>query len=156
MAQLIIKRTQQWANKFRRIEVEINGSKTMELADGQEDMVELPAGKVQIRARISWTKSNLMEFHLSENETKVIQLGCHVEYGWTEKVLTIISFTVLFGTLFYYGEIKTTSLIILLILWIIRDLIITKGKSILYYLTFGRERYLYLKTLNERSNLSQN
>ena len=154
MAYLIIKRSSQWANKFRKIDVDINGLKKVSIADGQEQKVEVEAGKIALSANIDWTKSPVLEFEIAENETKIIQLGCNVEFGLLEKILTGLSFAVLITSLYFFGEIPFKSWLVLLSLWLIRDLVITKGKSIFYYLSVGRDKYLYLKALNERTNLA--
>jgi hypothetical protein len=154
MAKIIFKRTHQWANKFRNIDVDINGLKKLSIADGQEQQVEVDAGKIVLSAKIDWTKSPVLELEIAENETKIIQLGCNVEFGLLEKILTGLSFAVLISSVYFFGEIPFKLWLVLLSLWLIRDLVITKGKSIFYYLSIGRDKYLYLKLLNERTKLA--
>ncbi|MFY8019631.1 MAG: hypothetical protein ACOVP1_00485 [Bacteroidia bacterium] len=152
MAKIIFKRTQQWANKFRKINIEINGVKHLALADGQEQEIPINGGRIALSANINWTKSPVLELEIGENETKIVQVGCNVEFGLLEKILTGLSLAVLFSSVWYFGEIHLYAWFTLIFLWFIRDLVITKGKSIFYYLSVGRDKYLYLKALNERTN----
>lgn len=153
MATLIIKRTHQWANRFRKINIHINGVERIAIADGQEHQIQVNSGRITVSANISWTRSPVMELEIGETETKMIQVGCNVQFGLLEKALTAMSLAVLIFSLLIFGEIPLRAWLLLLLLWLIRDLIITKGKSIFYYLSIGRDKYLYLKALNERTNL---
>lgn len=153
MATLIIKRTHQWANRFRKINININGVERIAIADGQEHQIQVNSGSITVSANIGWTRSPVMELEIADAETKMIQVGCNVEFGLLEKTLTAISFAVLISSLLIFGEIPLRAWLLLFLLWLTRDLIITKGKSIFYYLSIGRDKYLYLKTLNERTNL---
>jgi hypothetical protein len=90
---------------------------------------------------------------LGENETQTLEVGCSRNLGITDNIISVIGFVVLFGSIILHETITPAAWAILIALWLVRDLWLTKGKSFLYYLTKGSSNYLYIKPLTPNVSL---
>ena len=64
MAHITLKRTSQYASKWRKIKIFLNDSLLYEIKDGEEKTCNLPVGKYEIYAKIDWCSSEKIMFDL--------------------------------------------------------------------------------------------
>ncbi len=147
MGTIKIIRKSQMANRYRKINLYINNEWVCHIAHGEERILELAPGKYNIKAKIDWTGSETVLVEVNENGHQEIEVGCNVKQSIPQIIFTSISLIILFGSLYLYGELKLGTWLVLIGLWFVRDVVLTRGKSFLYYLTVGRDKYLYLKAL---------
>ena len=148
MATLILSRTSQLANRFRKIKV-FDGDKLIaELDDGQTKEIELKHGEHSLSAKVDWLGSQELVIELKKETASKVEIGCYAGTNTTQHVLSFISILLLLGSIYFYGEVTLYIWLILVVLWVLRDLIMTKGRSFIYYLTVGRYKYLYLKMID--------
>jgi hypothetical protein len=145
MTKLSIKKSNQWSIRRKRITLWLNDKKLEIPADKNFLELDLPAGEITVKASLYWTSSKIQKFILRGEGQQTIEVSCVIHYGWLEKLLSVAGLLVLFSSVMIYGEITTWIWGILIGLWVIRDLVLTKGKSFFYYLTYGRSEYLLLK-----------
>lgn len=147
MATLTISRTRQFMNRFRSYTILVNGKKITQLEHGESKNLVLAAGTYHIKAKIDWVSSKEYEIILAEDESQTLEIGCNITQSKVQNMLNVLGFAVLLGSIWLYEEITPTAWVLLLAMWVLRDVILTKGKSFLYYITTGRSRYLYIKPL---------
>jgi hypothetical protein len=76
-ATLVIKRTNQYANRMRSIRVLVNNVVAGNLNNGESKEYIAPVGSVTIEAKIDWCKAQPLVLSLREGERKEIELGCN-------------------------------------------------------------------------------
>jgi len=74
MARIIINRSSEYSNKFRSIEIYLNGNKIGEIKDGESKEYEIEPGDHILKAKIDWCNSNLINFKVND-ETKRFNLN---------------------------------------------------------------------------------
>lgn len=148
MATVLIKRKSQLANRFRKINIYLNNKWICKIADGDTKELDLEPGKYELKAKIDWTGSEKIMIEVIDDIHQEIELGCHIELNFLHILFSLFSFVLVLGSVIMFGEIKAFIWLILLSLWFIRDVVFNKGKSFLYYLFWGRDKYLYLKSVS--------
>jgi hypothetical protein len=150
---LIIQRTSQYVNKMRTISIYIDDALQHKIHDSEEINIDLSEGPHLIQARIDYCRTAKIPILIRKDESLIFELGSPltfkpgkslVDYRLLLKTLLFISGLVLAGYLddsrFIYltlgGLALWTS-----IDWINGDY----SPSILYYLTFGYRKYIYLR-----------
>ncbi len=116
------------------------------ISNNETQTFEVESGQHQFSAKIDWLASETIQLHFDTTTSKKLELGSPVkEPVW----FIILSAVILFGGIFLAREYHSQTL-----LWIVFGVfftlqiahnLITKQKPILYYITFGRKEYLYLK-----------
>lgn len=71
---IIIHRTSQFANRFRKIEIFINHQKVGDVKNGETVKFSVLSGEISLVAKIDWCGSNTINCILKENETKEFRL----------------------------------------------------------------------------------
>ena len=135
-------------NRYRKIGIYLNNEWVAQMAHGEEKVLDLEPGKYELKAKIDWVGSETLQVEVKENSHQIIELGCNVKQSFPQILFSIISLIVLLGSVYLYGEIKLIIWLILIGLWFLRDVVLTRGKSFLYYLSVGRDKYLYLKNIS--------
>jgi len=75
MSKIIIKRSSQFANRFRNIKL-YDGRKLLgSIANGATEEFEIEPGKIDLIAKIDWCTSNNLKVKMEEGETKTFILG---------------------------------------------------------------------------------
>lgn len=147
MATVTISRTYQFVNRFRSYKILVNGKEITRLEYGERKTLSFAAGTYSIKAKIDWASSREFEITLKEDENQTLEIGCNITQTKAQNLLNILGFAVLLGSIWLYEEITPIAWILLLAMWVLRDVVLTKGKSFLYYITTGRSSYLYIKPL---------
>ncbi|MCF6132196.1 hypothetical protein [Flavobacterium wongokense] len=70
MPKIIIKRTSEFANKFRSIGLYINNKKIGSIQDGKSLEFDIEPGSHLIEAKIDWCSSNVIHVDIKDNETQ--------------------------------------------------------------------------------------
>ena len=135
MALIRIKRTSEYINKLRNIDIFIDGKKVGKIANGEIKDFPTSTGNHKLLAKIDWGTSPEIIVNLKENQLINLELGTF-KYG---KHLAPISIGLipLHYILKYLFDINYS--IILLVPFFL---------LLVYYLTIGRKKYLTLKQIN--------
>lgn len=134
MPTICIKRSSEWANKARKIEIYIDNVKNGTIDDGETKIFELEQGSHEVFAKIDWCRSQKLVIHSNENTTTVLKLS-GFKYG---KFIVPASFLVLlvyFLGKFDFLNVSSTFLL---------GLVIAFFLFLIYFITFGKNRYLRL------------
>lgn len=75
MATIIINRSSEYFNKFRKIIIYIDGKEIGQVADGSTERFTIPEGKHTLQAKIDWCSSRKIEFEIRESEQLNFDLG---------------------------------------------------------------------------------
>ena len=75
MTKLIITRTSEWNNKAREFGIYLNDKKIGVIDDGEKKEFEIEPGIYKINGKIDWCKSQKIEFNITENESKEIEIS---------------------------------------------------------------------------------
>lgn len=134
MTKLTIKRTSEWTNRMRDIGIYLDGKKIGTIANGETKEFEIDPGAHTLKSKIDWCGSEEIKLNLQESETKVIELS-GFKYG---KI--IMPFSLIISAFYFWSGSKLNfdPLMYLLI-------IIPFATYLMYYLTWGRNKYLQLK-----------
>ena len=131
MATIKIHRTKEYNNKLRDFIILIDGKEIGKIANGESKDFEMLPGHHIINAKIDWCSSPELSIVTDYNETKNLKVG-GFKYG---KWLMPITFVILI----IHFVIKATAGFNGTIFLVIPTFLI-----LVYYLTFGRNKYLTL------------
>jgi hypothetical protein len=147
LATLEISRAKRWVHPLRNYLVILDSQQPFYLSNGQNVSINLSPGTYRMKVKMGWMQSELFTIGLKKNETQYLEVGPTIRMTPLQQALNMISLVGLFGGLSYWGTITLSMGIGLLLLWFVRDVVLTKGKSLLYYLFKGHSFYLYIKPL---------
>ena len=142
MTKIRIERNSEWNNKAREIGIYIDGEKVGTINDGETQDYVVENGKHEIYAKIDWCRSQKIELNVAENETAILKLT-GFKYGtW---ILPII-----FGIMLLYFLGKyALNFDLNFLIWIMAITFLYP----MYYITFGKNRYLILTERNKKNVL---
>lgn len=135
MPKIKIKRTKEYNNMLRDFIILIDGQEIGKIAYGETKDFEILPGHHIIKAKIDWCSSPELSIIINDNETKNLKVG-GFKYG---KWLIPITFI----TLLIHSVILATAGVNGIIF-----LAITTFLLLVYYLTFGRNKYLTFTETN--------
>ena len=145
---LTIIRTKQSANRLRKLQLFIDGEKLYQISSGETKTFELPVGEHQMYAKIDWCQTKPITVNISSNKELTFELGSPLKQNLIFLMLAIILFAfVITGRRFLDESTYTILLFTSLALYIVIQLFVFKEKPVLYYITFGRDKFLYLKEI---------
>lgn len=131
MPKLTIKRSSEWNNRMRTFYITLDGVDVGKINNGQEISFDLNEGKHNVKAKIDWCSSETFDFQLHDGIDKTIHIS-----GFRFGNLVIPFLIVLFlASILEIWLIETKTRISLYLI------LITMIYPI-YYITFGRNRYL--------------
>ena len=136
MTKISIERSSEFLNWIRDYQIYIDGKKVGTIENGGSKDFEVEEGNHTVEARIDWCGSPKVAVAIENGETKTLTVGGFKHAKWLFVLLIgiiVISFTL---------NSKFDSEYITYAIWV--PLFI-----ILYYVTFGRNNYLSLKTEKE-------
>ncbi|MGB8193708.1 MAG: hypothetical protein WCF67_17380 [Chitinophagaceae bacterium] len=81
MATLQISRESEYANRFRKINIILDGKKVGELANGESKDFEITEGVHTLHATIDWCGSNPVSFTIADQEKKTIGLTSFAKHN---------------------------------------------------------------------------
>lgn len=147
MAKLIIRREDRLINVFRKYRIMVNGNQLTTLSNKEMQELVLPEGDYRLQAKIDWAGSPELKFTLSDNSPLELEVGCNTGVSAPRLILSTLSFMLVIGLFWNYEHMPWQGWVVLIVLWLINDVILTKGKSFLYYLTKGRHDYLFIRNV---------
>ena len=131
MATIILKRTSEFVNLLRNYKVYIDGIKVGTINNGGTKEFIVTPGQHSIITKIDWCCSQSINFEVTNEEVKKIKVGGFKNANWlmpTALIVIILGYILnsnySFGYLFYF--------------------LIPAYLILVYYLTFGRKKYLSL------------
>lgn len=132
MSTLRIKRTSEYINRMRKIDVLVDGVKVGSVTNGQSIDFDIKHGEHKVVAEIDWCKSQEVSININENETKTLTLGSF-RFGNNIFPYSLLIFPLHFIlNRFLHFE-------------YLIYLMYPFGIIMLYYFTIGRKHYLKLK-----------
>ncbi|MGJ8761263.1 MAG: hypothetical protein ACSHXA_12010 [Polaribacter sp.] len=138
MTKIRIKRNSEWNNKARAIGIYIDGKKVGTINDGEAQEYEIDNGNHEIFAKIDWCRSPKMVLNINENEIITLILS---GFKFGKFILPVI-----LGIMLMYYLIKyALNFDFPFLIWFIAIGFIYP----MYYITFGKNRYLILKEENK-------
>ena len=134
MTKLIIKRSSEFINRFRNIDLYLNEERIGIINNNETKVFEIEAGKHSLRSKIDWYGSKPLIFNIDTNETKEINLTGY-------KCSTLIILILLISSILYFifGAADNFQPILFFLL------ISPFGLYFLYQLTLGKDKYLKLE-----------
>lgn len=147
MATLIINRGTEMANRFRKITYYVNGEPLGKIGFMESQKLELAAGTYLISASIGFAGAMPVSINLMDGETKHVKITCAIKSSPAQAALQLLSFLAIIISLVLFGDIPMYLLLGILLLWFIRDVVLTGGKPFFYYLTTGRNKYLEIHAI---------
>ena len=138
MTKIRIERNSEWNNKARKIGIYIDGEKVGTINDGETQEYEVENGKHEIFAKIDWCRSPKIELNITEDETKAVKLTGFRYSSWISPIMLGLLATYYLLTLIF--DIK-----LIHIVWVPMIVLIYP----MYFITFGKNRYLIVTKKNK-------
>ncbi len=127
MPTLVINRTNEYANRWRAIDIYVDGQKTGVIGNGETKEFDISAGAHIVNCKIDWCGSNEVPVTVSDNGVTLLTLSSGlVKTKYLFIVVALLLVNVVFSTL--YSIIPSSLVLIYLI----------------YKLSFSRNSYLLL------------
>ena len=137
MTKLIVTRAAEWNNKARKFGIYLNEKKIGTIADGETKEFEIKPGNHKINGKVDWCKSPMLEFDITANESKEIQIA---GYKHGQLIMRIsLAIILVYFLLKHIFEIEWGFLIYFVAIGLLFNL---------FYITFGKNRYLRLLELS--------
>ena len=136
MGKLIITRRKEWQNRARNFSIFIDNEKRDYITNGEIKELEIEPGKHNLLFKVDWCSSQKMEIEIPIEKAKTIEVSGFKLAKWIYPI-----FFILFGTFYIikiFFSIQIDELVYLSIPLIL---------IILYYLSFGRKKYIEIKEL---------
>ena len=70
MSQITVKRSSEYANKLRKIQLLLDDQVLDEIEDGETKIIHVKPGIHNLKAKIDWCQSNEIVFNINEGEDK--------------------------------------------------------------------------------------
>ena len=127
MPTLVINRTNEYANRWRAIDIYVDGQKTGVIGNGETKEFDISAGAHIVNCKIDWCGSNEVPVTVSDNGVTLLTLSSGlVKTKYLFIVVALLLVNLVFSTL--YSIIPSSLVLIYLI----------------YKLSFSRNSYLLL------------
>ena len=134
MATIILTRTSEYNNRLRDYQLFLDGKKIGTIANGQTKEFETTSGQHTILAKIDWCSSPEITLTLNQTDKKELKVGGFKNGNW----IMLISI----GAIALHFILRTVFNFNYAIFLVIPAFIL-----LVYYLTFGRKKYLTLNKL---------
>lgn len=138
MPTIVIKRSSEYVNKLRVIDLYLDDKKLGNITDGEEQTFEVPSGEHRLKAKIDWCGSPELSFRLADEEEQCFQLSSFQKIQRFIMLLFVLGAALLVTYVFVRN---------VLLMNIAVGLFATSLLLIAYMLTINRNRYLTLKKL---------
>jgi len=137
MAKLIIKRRSEFINWSRDFIIYINGQKVGTIANGETEEFDIPDGENILKAKIDWRGSQDFQISANKDETKNVLIT-----GFKHRsIMTILMFLMILLPI-QFREFIRNHFFLKLPVSIFSVIALF---SIIYYLTFGRNKFIEIK-----------
>lgn len=134
MATIKVARPYEYTNGLRKYDVCIDGLRVGKIANGETLEFEVTPGKHRLVTRVDWCSSEEITYHIGEHETLTIQTKSFKYANWlAPAAIFLFLANAIIPNL--VGD-----------FWLF-SVIIPAALLLVYYMTFGRHKYLTLKKL---------
>jgi hypothetical protein len=137
MAKLILKRTSEFNNRMRGIEIFSNNDLLGKISNGETKEFELDPGLNKITAKIDWCGSQAKELDLKDNETKILKVSGY-KYGSVIPPIGLL-ISVIYLVLSFGFNIEFYSILILFPIVFLYPI---------YFITLGKQKYLRITEIS--------
>lgn len=134
MGKLILSRKKEWQNKAKSFKVYIDGEKIGNISNGEIQEIEIEQGKHQLQLKVDWCSSPEIEVDISDDKAIMMKTSGYKFGSWVTAAMSILFGAFFIIKIFFNKEIKV--LVIMMLPFFL---------MMLYYLTFGRRRYIVLE-----------
>lgn len=141
MARIVIVRPNEYINRFRAINLYLDGKKLGEVFNDESEEFDIPKGEHTLVAKIDWCGSPQMSFNISDNDTQTFELS-----GFRHSKLLVPVCVGLFIMHFLMQYFFHQQLSIFFILPLLLVLV--------FYISIGRNQYLSLEAKDHVDELS--
>lgn len=144
MPTLIVKRSNNWINHFRKYKIYVNGEMIGKIANANTNEFKVPNGNIEIKAKIDWCHSKEINLSMFDDNSKSIKISTfkysdHLVIGY------IITFCIyFFSDLFFDFSNK-----ILNVITVAYSLILMT--TLIYYLTIGRRSLIKITDISNEN-----
>lgn len=137
MAKLIIKRKKELVNSMRDIELFLDQTLIGTISNGKTEVFDVEPGTYKLKAEIDWCGSRVQEVNIRDGESRIIELSGY-KYGnfLMPAVLLAGLLAVVLDNIIQYD-----------LSFRARFIFVPGFLYMLYYLSFGKNKYLRLKSL---------
>ncbi len=135
MEKIVIKRTNEFINRFRNYKIFIDGQQVGTIGNGETKEFLVSIGQHSLIAKIDWCTSQELQINIDENEIKNIQVSSFKYGKWIMPLaggIIIIDFILKETTSFIFFNFLLFPFLI----------------TLFYYSSFGRKKYLLLSESN--------
>lgn len=136
MGKLIISRRKEWSNRGRKFKIFINGENVDYIENGEVKELNLEPGKNKVLFKVDWCSSQEIDLEISDEKAKTIEVSGFKIGRWM--------YPLFYALLAAYFIIKVAFNVYL------KELmypVIPLTLIILYYVSFGRKKYIEIKEL---------
>lgn len=147
MAKLTITRTNQWTNRFRSIDIYMDGKKLDEISNGETRTFDIEPGEHVFFVQGDWVTSESVTLQFDADSVRQFELGSPVKMTPYRIISSIILFALFVRALQLHDKRLLWAGFVFVIIAQTLDYIFTKQMPAIYYATFGRKKYLYLKEI---------
>lgn len=134
MGKLILSRKKEWQNKAKSFKVYLDGEKRATISNGEIKEIEMEPGKHQLQLKVDWCSSPEIELDISDDKSITMKTSGYKFGSWITAIMSLLFGAFFLIKIFFNQEIKVLIIIMLPFFLIM-----------LYYLTFGRKRYIVLE-----------
>lgn len=132
MSKLVIKRANEWFNKYRDIRILIDDKEVGKIGNGEVKEFAVDVGKHTLKAKVDWCGSNELNFEVTADKNIVVELSGFEKRKWISPAVLIV----LFLSTFPDDVINKELIFLCMAAYLV---------YLFYYMTFGRNKYLRLK-----------
>ncbi|MCW3787449.1 hypothetical protein [Plebeiibacterium sediminum] len=140
MGQIIIKRSSEWYNKYRKINLYIDNIKVDSIVDGELKTYEIEDGSHILKAKIDWCGSNKLTIDTNASEVHV-NLKANHKISFLFQIVGILTFISILLAQSKENNLAGNDL------KYVAFVIIPLFVIVLYHLFIGRNKYLILQEI---------
>ena len=136
MGKLIISRRKEWQNRGRKFKIFVDGENIDLIKNGEIKELDLKSGNHKVQFKIDWCGSSEVQIEIPEDKSKSLEVRGFKIGKWMLPLFNIVLTVFFLITVFFnytVRELAYASIPFLLIM--------------LYYLTFGRKKYIEISEL---------
>ena len=149
MAKLIITRTNQWTNRFRKIWIYMDNKLLCKISNNETLTLDIKAGQHEFFAQTDWISSPRITLPFETDTTKQLEMGSPVTWTVSNTLYIIAFLGLIVWKRFLPGNFINENfgwmLLAAMVLFIAVKRLIEKRRSMFYYMTYGMKKYIYLK-----------
>ena len=131
---LVVKRKSELNNKSRKIDLYLNNEKIESIENGKSITMNLTPGSYELYAKIDWCRSQILTVNVENDRDTIVELS-GFKYGALITPITL-SCIVLFYAIKWIFKIDVYYFFILPTLGFLYQM---------YFYTFGKDKFLFLK-----------